>query len=222
MGEDVRRWEIYGRADSSAVAKVMWMAEELALPVVRHDWGGRYGGNDDPSYRKIQPAGRIPALRLPNGEALWESNTIIRFLAATHPHTGFLPQAALPRARVESWMDWANAFSMAVGKLRTTYKAPGATVAQVLEASTTVGPVLRILETQLSDRPYVAGDALTAADFALGVWGHRLFRCPDPVPLKSYPALRSWLSRLQGRPAFQTHVVAQVSAGPQTLGSDPS
>lgn len=215
-------WEIYGRADSSAVAKVMWMVGELGLPFTRRDWGGPFGGNDDPAYRRLQPAGRIPALRLPSGEALWESNAIIRYLAASHPQSAFLPQAALPRARVEAWMDWAGAFATAVGALRKSYKAPSATAEQVLKTVEQTRPVLMVLETQLSDRSYVAGSMLTTADFALGVWTHRLFRCPDPIPLKSFPALRSWLSRLQARPAFQTHVVAQVSAGPQTLGGNPS
>lgn len=198
------------------------MVQELGLPFERYDWGGPFGSNDDPAYRKLQPAGRIPLLCLPSGEALWESNTIIRYLAASHPQSAFLPQAALARARVESWMDWSNAFSTAIGTLRKRYKAPGATEEQVFETAREIRPILLIVETQLSNQPYVAGATLTAADFALGVWGHRLFRCPEPVPLKSYPALRSWLSRLQARPAFQTHVVAQVSAGPQVLGPSPS
>lgn len=213
-------WKVFGRADSSAVAKVMWMLEELGLPHERTDWGGAFGGNDDPAYRVMQPAGRIPALQLPTGDTLWESNTIVRYLAAVHPASGFLPQAALPRARVEAWMDWAVEFARAVGALRRAYKAGDATVASVTAAVEAVNPTLRVLEQRLLDRRFVAGASLTTADFALGVWGHRLFRSPEPVPLGSFPALRGWLSRLQARPAFQTHVVAKVSVGPQPLGGN--
>lgn len=215
-------WKVFGRADSSAVAKVMWMLEELGLPHERTDWGGAFGGNDDPAYRAMQPAGRIPVLQLPTGDTLWESNTIVRYLAAVHPASGFLPQAALPRARVEAWMDWAGDFARAIGTLRRAYKASDATVASVTAAVEAVSPIVRVLEQRLEDRRFVAGSTLTTADFTLGVWGHRLFRSPEPVPLGSFPALRGWLSRLQARAAFQTHVVAKVSAGPQPLGGAAS
>lgn len=73
--------EIYGRTDSSAVARLMWTVHELGLPHRRIARGGEFGGLDAAEYRAINPAGTIPGVRLEDGRTLWESNAIIRFLA---------------------------------------------------------------------------------------------------------------------------------------------
>lgn len=210
--------EVYGRPDSSAVARVMWMLGELDLPHKRHDWGGAYGGNDDEAYRAMQPAGKIPAVKLPCGNSLWESNAIIRYFAALHPEYGFLPDDLIERAHAEAWMDWSGPFAGAVSVIRKSYKATDATIESVAKETQRVMPTLQILEKQLSSRAYVSGDSLTVSDFALGVWGHRLMRCPSEVSLDSVPHIRRWMAQLTERPAFQTHVAEKVSAGRQALG----
>lgn len=210
--------EVWGRPDSSAVARVMWTTGELQLPVRRRDWGGAFGGNDDPAYRAMQPAGRIPAVRLPNGEALWESNAVIRYLTAIHDHGGLMPADPVERARAEAWMDWSAAFAGAVNQLRSAYRREDASAAGIAEARRRSAPTLAVLEQALTDRSWLMGDALTVADLALGVWGHRLHRCPDAVRPDDLPAVDAWLARLRARPAYDAHVVRQVSVRTQRVG----
>jgi glutathione S-transferase len=210
--------EVWGRADSSAVARVMWTLGELGLAARRHDWGGRFGGNDDPAFRAMQPAGRVPAVRLPSGEALWESGAIIRYLAATHDFGGIMPADALARARAEAWMDFSSAFGAAVGAIRSAYRRNDATLASVTAAVVRARPTLDVLDRALADRTFIMGEALTIADLALGVWGYRLHRCPAEVLPGGLQALDAWLTRLRARPAFAEHVVAQVSVRPQHMG----
>lgn len=213
--------EVWGRADSGAVARVMWTLGELRLPVRRHDWGGRFGGNDDPVYRALQPAGRIPAVRLPSGATLWESGAIIRYFTAVHDMGGTMPADPLVRARAEAWMDWSSAFGAAVGTIRNAYRGQAATIATVTAAVARARPVLEVLDRALADRAFLIGDTLTIADLALGVWGHRLHRCPPEVRPAGLPALDAWLARLRARPAYVEHVVAQVSVRPQRIGMAP-
>lgn len=210
--------EVWGRADSSAVARVMWTLGELDLPVHRRDWGGAFGGNDDPDYRAMQPTGRIPALRLPTGEALWESNAIIRYLTTTHDSGGLMPSDPIERTRAESWMDWSATFASAVKQLRSAYRREDANTEGIAAARARAAPTLRVLEQSLTGRVWLMGDALTVADLALGVWGHRLYRCPEDVRPNDLPAIDAWLARLRQRSAYDAHVVRKVSVRAQRIG----
>ena len=65
------------------VQKVVWGARELGLPFERTDIGGAFGGTDTPAYRAINPNGLVPVID-DDGFVLWESNAIVRYLAAGH------------------------------------------------------------------------------------------------------------------------------------------
>lgn len=211
---------VWGRPDSSAVARVMWTIGELGLPHRRIDVGGAFGGLEEPAYRAMNPAGRIPAVQLEDGRSLWESNTIIRYLAGRHPRAGLTPLDPVERAQAEAWMDWSGSFGGAVGAIRTAYKAEGATAQGCAPAIAKATPALAVLEHRLADgRAFVMGDTLTIAELALGVMAHRLMRCPKDLPMPPWPAIAGWHARLAQRPAFCAHVIAKVSAGPQPIGA---
>ena len=75
--------KLLGRANSINVQKVHWCLEELGLPYERTDVGGAFGGNNTPEYLAKNPNGRVPTLE-DDGFVLWESNVIVRYLAAKH------------------------------------------------------------------------------------------------------------------------------------------
>lgn len=209
---------VWGRADSSAVARVMWTLGELGMAYRRVDWGGIHGGGDDPDYRAMNPSGLIPTLRTAGGFTLWESNTIIRYLAGSRDPGGLMPVEPEARARAEAWMDWSGALAAAVGGVRVAYKSSGATPAGLAAAVARAEPVVRVLDKALARRDFLIGDRLTVADIALGVWTHRWRRCPPELCLPATPSLSDWQARLDARPAYAEHVVAKVSAGPQRIG----
>lgn len=209
---------VYGRPDSSAVARVMWTLGELGVSHERIDWGGAHGGNDTAEYRAMNPAGRIPTVRFEDGTSLWESNTIIRHLCRTRGGAHLLPIEPYTGAKVEAWMDWSQAFANAVSRLRKAYKPADATMDDVAKAQASIRPVLEILNTQLNGKDHVAGNTFSCADISLGVWAHRLWRCPPECRLADLPYLDAWIGRLQTRLAYQEHVMDKVSAGKQSLG----
>ncbi len=97
---------IWGRANSSNVRKVLWCAEELGLAYQRIDAGGAFGVVDDPSYRAMNPNGRVPLIE-DDGFVLWESNAIVRYLVARHGQgTPWWPDDPRQRASADRWMDW--------------------------------------------------------------------------------------------------------------------
>ncbi len=76
--------KVWGRNTSSNVQKVMWAVEEIGLPHERIDIGGPFGKNREPAYLAMNPNGLVPTLEEEDGFLLWESNSIVRYLADKH------------------------------------------------------------------------------------------------------------------------------------------
>lgn len=76
---------LWGRNNSTNVKKVLWTLEELDLPFNQIMAGLQYGVNKDADYLAMNPNGLVPLLRDDETDAtLWESNTIVRYLAAQY------------------------------------------------------------------------------------------------------------------------------------------
>src|SRR6266550_8966712 len=97
--------KIWGRNTSVNVQKVMWAVGELGLPHERIDVGGSFGKNREPAYLAMNPNGLVPTLE-EDGFLLWESNSIVRYLAAKYGVGTLEPADFQARARASSWMDW--------------------------------------------------------------------------------------------------------------------
>src|SRR5438045_8152581 len=96
--------KIWGRASSSNVQKVLWCCAELDISYERTDWGGPFGGNQDPEYLKLNPNGLVPTV-IDGDLVMWESNTICRYLASTRNGERIYPRDPAARTHVERWMD---------------------------------------------------------------------------------------------------------------------
>jgi len=97
--------KIWGRTNSINVQKALWCCAELNLPFERVDAGMAFGIVEPPAYRTLNPNGRIPAIE-DDGYALWESNTIVRYLSMKHGLGSLCPSDLLARFDAEHWMDW--------------------------------------------------------------------------------------------------------------------
>src|SRR5580693_7242711 len=83
--------KIWGRNTSSNVQKVMWAVGEMGLPHERIDIGGAFGKNREAAYLAMNPNGLVPTLEEEDGFLLWESNSIVRYLAVKHKSTVLEP-----------------------------------------------------------------------------------------------------------------------------------
>src|SRR4028119_2075997 len=92
---------IWGRKNSVNVQKVLWCCDELELPYERVDAGGTFGGTQEPEYLAMNPTGLIPTIR-DDGFTLWESNTIVRYLAAKYGTGSLWPEDPVARAPAEA------------------------------------------------------------------------------------------------------------------------
>jgi glutathione S-transferase len=203
--------KIWGRTTSSNVQKVLWTCADLDIPFERVDWGGPFGGNNDPAYRAMNPNGLVPTVQ--DGDLIiWESNTICRYLCAKHGGERLHPKDPAKRTHVERWMDWQLAAvtpPMAVMLLGYYRTPPEKRDAAALEtARLRALDYWKMVENQLAQGDYLAGDALTLADICVGIWGYRWHAYPIERP--SLPRLKAWCERLGQSKGFKAHVDAPI------------
>ena len=199
--------KILGRKTSSNVQKVLWCCAELGIAFEREDIGGPFGRNDKPEYRALNPNGLIPTI-VDDGFVLWESNAIVRYLSAEHGKGTLYPTDCRQNADADRWMDWQQTtLGPPMGILfRALVKSPPDAIApgEVDAAMRAASAAWRILDAQLAQHPFVAGNALTMADIALGYAPHRWFKVPRERP--ELPCVATWYARLNERPAYRQHV----------------
>jgi len=204
--------KILGRNNSSNVQKVMWCCGELGLKVDRSDIGGPFGKNKDPDYLALNPNGLVPAMD-DDGFILWESNAIVRYLAAKHGTGTLWPSDLRQRADADRWMDWqATTVGPAItpvfmGLIRTPPEKRDPAAIEAARQKT--ADVLKILDAHLAKRPYVAGDILTMGDIPLGIVAYRWFNFAIERP--EAKNLRAWYDRLTQRAAFRQHVMIPIT-----------
>jgi glutathione S-transferase len=96
---------VLGRATSGNVQKVVFLLEELGQPYAREDYGRQFNNTQDAAYLKLNPNGKVPTLI--DGEvAIWESNTIMRYICNKYGGKSLYPADPFQRSLVERWMDW--------------------------------------------------------------------------------------------------------------------
>ena len=201
--------KVYGRSASSNVQKVLWCCGEIGLPFELLDIGAAFGGTRTPGYLALNPNGLMPTID-DDGFLLWESNAVVRYLAAKHGAGTLWPTDLRARADADRWMDWQQttlAAPMGVAFRAWLKQPPDAMPAdQARAALDKAGEGWRILEARLADRPYVGGAELTIGDIALGNAVHRWFRLPIERP--ELPNVRAWYERLCARPAYRQYVAS--------------
>lgn len=193
---------VLGRKTSGNVQKVLFLLEELGADYVREDYGRQFGNTGDAAYLSLNPNGKVPTV-IDGDLAIWESNTILRYLAAK-AGSPLYPTDLAARTLVERWMDWLLASLN--DSYVTVFKAAKDGGAVPDGAAKTMVGCLKILDAHLAKNAYLAGDAFTIADICLAPIVHRCLNFP--VDLPDLPALRGWHGRVSERPAFQKAVAA--------------
>lgn len=194
---------IYGRHTSYNVQKVLWLADELSVSYQHTEVGGAYGGIDAPSFIEMNPLGKVPVLDA-DGKYIWESNTIVRYLASEFGTGHWASGDAYTESLKNRWLDWSieKLDAAFVGVFWGYYRTPekqrdnGAIKQSVLDCNS----CLTILADQLDDQSFLLGEEISIADICTAVYLHRLYAIdldiefPDPV--------LAWYNRLSKRPAY--------------------
>jgi len=203
---------VWGRTNSINVQKVLWCCEEIGVEYRRVDAGGAFGVVNTPEYRKLNPNGLVPTIE-DDGLVLWESNAIIRYLAAKHSTGHLWPTDLRTRALADQWLDWSHTTylpalrDMFLGLVRT---APEQRDMRAIEHSRVqTAAALEIVDAHLARHEYLAGDGFTMGDIAMGCGVWRWLSLPIERP--ALPNVGRWFNRLALRGPCRQVVMQPLS-----------
>ena len=201
---------IWGRNNSVNVQKAMWAVGELKLPHERIDVGGAFGKNKEPPYLAMNPNGLVPTLQEDDGFILWESNAVVRYLAAKHGAGTLEPADDKARALANQWMDWQLTvaapaiFAAFWGLIRTAPEKRDHAAIKDSQDRTTAA--MTMVDAQLAKTAYMAGGAFSYGDIPVGLMAYRFQHLVPERP--ELPNLKRWYDLISARQAFKDHVLS--------------
>jgi glutathione S-transferase len=193
--------QIYGMAQSRA-ARCLWAARELGIDF-EHVATDFKDGSKTPEFLKINPNGRIPALR--DGDfTLFESLAINTYLVKKYgANSGLAPKTLEDDARCQQWSLWAMT-EVEKPLLTILLHAVGmqpVDEASLAKATKDLQRPFKVLEGHLSQvgHDYLLGASFTLAD--LNVASVLTWIRGTKLDMSAYPKLTDWLKRCTSRPA---------------------
>jgi glutathione S-transferase len=197
---------VLGRKTSGNVQKVLFFLEETGMPYAREDYGRQFNNTQTPEYLKLNPNAKVPTLV--DGEVVvWESNTILRYLAAKSA-SPLYPTELAARSHVERWMDWqlATLNPPYLALFRDSKLPPGERSADFPAQVKTMANELGILDRRLGETEWLGGARMTLADICLAPIVYRCLRFG--VDLPPLGSLRRWDAAVSAREAFKRATAA--------------
>lgn len=204
--------KIRGRKNSINVQKVLWCCDELEIPYQRIDAGAQAGDVDTAAYLALNPNGLIPTIE--DGDfVLWESNTILRYLANKYASSNIWPTNPEARALADRWMDWqlgtlwVEMRPMFIQLIRHNENQRDQSIIDSAYQKTLAA--MEILNLHLGDNQYVAGEEFTIGDIPVGAVTYRWMSLPIERP--ALDNLQAWHARLGNRDAYRQHIMLPMS-----------
>jgi glutathione S-transferase len=200
---------IWGRLNSHNVKKVAWFAEELGLDYRRIDIGGQFGFSDE--YLEKNPNRLIPTIE-DGSLVLWESNAILRYMAARHGGERWYPTDPAERALADRWMDWQMTYADA-------QRVPFLSFARMKPEDRDMEAITRdiarcarhlaVMERYLGETPWLSGAQFGIGDIPMGVYAYTWFSLPFDKP--EFANLAAWYRRIRERPGFAEQVMIPLT-----------
>jgi glutathione S-transferase len=194
-----------GRAPNPRRTRIFLAEKGIKLPLEQIDLGSLQQMSAD--YAKINPLKRVPALALDDGTVVTESIAICRYFEALQPDPPLFGRGALQVARIEMWnrrLELNLLFPVA-HVFRNTHPAmKEMEVPQVpawAEANKPrISEFVAIVDGELKDRRYIAGDTFSVADITglVAVDFMKPAKLAVPDELKN---LKRWHAEISARPS---------------------
>jgi glutathione S-transferase len=200
---------LWGRKSSINVQKVLWCLAELGLKegkdFERIDAGLHFGLNRTPEFLAMNPNGLVPTLEV-GDLILWESNTIMRYLAKEHDKSKRFPTDVRSQYQSEKWLDWQLGTMWPT--LRIVFlgltRTPEAerNKAGIQKAFQDTNQLLSMLDQILSKQSYCSGNQFHIGDIALALCTGRWILLNKTFPEETgersnLKNIDAWLKRLE-------------------------
>ncbi len=160
---------LFGNLESGNVHKVQLILRYVEEPYRRVDMSQTRDETRRPEFLDLNPIGKIPAVRLDDGDVLSESNAILFYFARA---TDLWPEDRRGQAEVLRWMffeQYSHEPAVSVIRYLSRYTGdPRAHTERIAELKPKARRALETMDALLRDRPWVAGDSDLYAVFRRG------------------------------------------------------
>jgi len=200
MSDD--RITLYGDSRSGNCYKLKLVCAELGIGYHWNEVDILKGDTHTDKFLAMNPNGKIPLLVLPDGRRLAESNAILCYLA---DGSELFYGDPFERATVLQWLfyeQYSHEPYIATSRFIIRYQGSPPERRAELEQKREGGwKALGIMEAELADRPYIAGERFSIADIALFAYTH--VSDEGGFPLDDFPNIRDWIDRIERRPNYE-------------------
>lgn len=204
--------EVWGRKNAYNVQKVIWALHELDLEYTHHDVGSKPGDLDSDEFLSKNLHSRIPVL-LDQDEFIWESNTIVRYLASTYSKGVLWNENPKSRTRAERWMDWELATLQPdfIDLFWDYYRTPEneRDYSKISASQQRCALHFSKLNQHLNKHSYIAGNSFTMGDIPCATSLYRYFSMGLNVEQPEH--VITWYKRLSERKAFQKCIMVSFN-----------
>ena len=192
--------KVLGRKTSGNVQKILFLLEEAAIGYEREDYGQLFTNTKTEEYLSMNPTGKVPTV-IDGDVIIWESNTILRYLATTRAPQ-FFGGGPAQNTEIERWLDFLLA-SVNPGYL-AAFKGSKLDIAELppefpLQIKD-LHAQLEILDRYIHGKKFFALGKMTLADIALAPILGRCLNFPFERP--ELPNLEAWFGRIKSRAGF--------------------
>jgi GSH-dependent disulfide-bond oxidoreductase len=185
--------------------KISIMLEECGLPYTMLPVNIGKRQQFEPTFEKIAPNNRIPAIVDPDGPggkpiSVFESGAILQYLGRK---TGkFYPDKERERVEVDQWLFWqvAGLGPIAGQANHFRHNAPEQIKYAIDRYTNEVNRLYGLMNRRLEGREYLAAK-YSIADIA--TWGWVASHMQQAMVLPAYTNVKAWYERIAARPAVQ-------------------
>jgi glutathione S-transferase len=176
-------------------SRVLWMLEEIGSPYDLTEIAGSERRSDE--HLRRHPLGRVPALQLGDGTAMFESAAICLQLADLNPDAGLIgPVGSTERGLIYQWVVFAVTELEAPLFRWIRELGEGITDSPAGERFTQAAGALR---AELAERDWLVDDRFSVADV---MCASVLQGANSRELLRPWPRLEAYVQNSEARPAF--------------------
>jgi glutathione S-transferase len=171
---------------------------------------------EDPDFLRRNPAGKVPVIKL-DGKMMAESAAICEYIEETRPEPSLMPTDADARYEVRRLISWfddkfhhevtSKLLYERVNKKMTGQGYPDSR--NVKAGAKAIKYHLDYMAWLLDHRRWLAGDAMTLADFAAAAHLSSLDYISD-VDWNRSQIVKDWYAKIKSRPAFRSILADQI------------
>jgi len=197
--------KLYNHPASPNSRKALMAAHALNTPLESVFVDLFAGAQKSPAYLAVNPNGRVPTL-VDGDLILWESNAIMKYLAALRPGQTLWPVDARGQAEVDRWLFWEQAhlarvcLLLARENLFKPMRGGSPDPSVVAEATADFRALAAVLDDRLIHHDFIANDDLSLADIAISC--QLMFAGQTGLPLAEFGGLARWFDRMRASDAW--------------------